>query len=437
METIKYPQSKDAMRSELDLFSSPLTDISCDACQYERIYSTSEVNEPYGKINFEFSGSGGNYIDLSSSYLYVKGKIVKSDGTALAADNRVGIANLFLHSLFADVQVKLNGKVVDDSGFTYPYMAYNKVLLGSGTGTKATELTQQLFYKDTKPGSIGSDNLGYTKRQNICKLSNSFELCGKIMLDIFDIKRYLPNGVDVQIIMTKASPDFFMWYTDPQAPAVAVRCKFFFEECIFVLRKISVNPSVVNKIESQLKKGSKCKYPLKRSLIRTYTIPQGSFQFQSDNLLGGRLPERLFVSFVDADAYTGAFDKNPYNYKHMNLETLTTLIEEKANYSNTLNVDFSAQKYLEGYKALFEFVREGQDGNDLTRDDFANNGFCIFASDVLCPTSLNAVLPQKTGQVKVFAKFRTALAGPTTVIIMSTFASLIEIDEKRNVNIVF
>jgi hypothetical protein len=368
--------------------------------------------------------------------VYIRGKIVKADGSATVAGDNVGLSNVFLHSLFSDVKVLFNGKVVDDAGFNYPYISYNKILLGNGEGTKNTELSSILYYKDSVPSSTGTDNLGYTKRKSICATSNTFEMSGKLMLDIFDQKRYLPNGVDIQIILTKASPEFYLWLpTEPSGTGIPF--KFYFEECVLVLKKLNINPSIVSKTEAQLKKGQTIKFPVRKTHIRTYTIPQGSFQFQSDNLMGGRLPERLYCCFVDADAYAGKLTKNPFQYKHLNLETLTTQIEEKQNYSNTLTVDFSTAKYLEGYTRLFNLVREGQDGNDLTRDDYAGDGFSVFACDILCPTTLNAMLPQKTGQVKVSAKFRSALPSATTVIIMCTYASMLEIDEKRNIKTLF
>jgi hypothetical protein len=419
------------------LFSAPMTDVSVQSCQFERLHSTLNANEPYGKIVFDYNGGGGSYIDLYSSYLYIRGKVVKADGTNLVLANNVGLTNVFLHSIFSDVKVLFNGKVVDDAGFNYPYISYNKILLGNGEGTKTTELTSQLYYKDDVPSSTGTNNKGYTKRKGIYKTSSVFELSGKLMLDIFDQKWYLPNGIDIQIVLTKASPEFFLWLPEDPAAGSGIPYKFQFEECAFVLKKLNINPSLVSKTEAQLKKGMKLKYPLKKTSIRTYNVAQGSFQFQSDHLTGGRLPERLYVCFVDSDAYVGKFSKNPFNYQHKDLETLTTFIEENINYTNSLTVDFTTHKYLEGYTRLFNLVHEGQDGNGLTRDDYASDGFSVFACDILCPTTLNAMLPQKPGQVKICAKFRSALTGPTTVIVMYTYASLLEVDDKRNVKIVF
>ena len=73
-----------------------------------------------GPIEFEISGSGEDYIDFANTVLYVKAKITANDGTNLVADAAVGPANLFLHSLFSQVDISLNGTLVTPSTNTYP-----------------------------------------------------------------------------------------------------------------------------------------------------------------------------------------------------------------------------------------------------------------------------------------------------------------------------
>ena len=64
--------------------------------------------------------------------LYVKAKITANDGTNLVADAAVGPANLFLHSLFSQVDISLNGTLVTHSTNTYPYRAMFETLLSYG-----------------------------------------------------------------------------------------------------------------------------------------------------------------------------------------------------------------------------------------------------------------------------------------------------------------
>ena len=73
--------------------------------------------------------------------LYVKAKITANDGTNLAADAAVGPANLFLHSLFSQVDISLSGTLVTPSTNTYPYRAMLETLLSYGEDSKKSLCT--------------------------------------------------------------------------------------------------------------------------------------------------------------------------------------------------------------------------------------------------------------------------------------------------------
>ena len=64
--------------------------------------------------------------------LYVKAKITWANGDNLANDSPIGPSNLFLHSLFSQVDVSLNGTLITASTNTYPYRAMMKTLLSYG-----------------------------------------------------------------------------------------------------------------------------------------------------------------------------------------------------------------------------------------------------------------------------------------------------------------
>jgi len=74
-------------------------------------------------IEFDVSGTGDDYIDFANTMLYVKAKVLQANGNNLAADTEVGPVNLFLHSLFSQVDISLNGNLITSSTNTYPYRA--------------------------------------------------------------------------------------------------------------------------------------------------------------------------------------------------------------------------------------------------------------------------------------------------------------------------
>ena len=61
-----------------------------------------------GSIEFNVLGSGEEYLHLARTQLYVKVNVTKPNGAALDPNAQVGPVNLFLHSLFSQVDVSLN-----------------------------------------------------------------------------------------------------------------------------------------------------------------------------------------------------------------------------------------------------------------------------------------------------------------------------------------
>lgn len=88
-------------------------------------------------------------MDLDQTQLCIGAKVTKKDGSALDDDDVVDPVHLFLHSLFGQVDVALNGREVSSATLTYPYRAMIETLLNYGPETKADKLTSALFYKDT------------------------------------------------------------------------------------------------------------------------------------------------------------------------------------------------------------------------------------------------------------------------------------------------
>ena len=69
--------------------------------------------------------------------------------TALADADDVRPVNLFLHSLFSEVDISLNDTQITSSNNTYPYRAYLETLFSYGPDAKASQLSSSMYYKDT------------------------------------------------------------------------------------------------------------------------------------------------------------------------------------------------------------------------------------------------------------------------------------------------
>ena len=93
-----HHESQECTKSELDLFTIPATQTSITKGQWIEYHPLSNITDT-GPIEFNVSGNGEEYLDLTKSQPFAKAKITIT-GTALDAETKVEPVNLFLHSLF-------------------------------------------------------------------------------------------------------------------------------------------------------------------------------------------------------------------------------------------------------------------------------------------------------------------------------------------------
>ena len=75
-----HNMSDECIKSELDLFSLPMTQTSIEKSTYIEIPPLSALTD-VGPIEFFVSASSEDYIDLNNTYLHLRIKITNLDGT--------------------------------------------------------------------------------------------------------------------------------------------------------------------------------------------------------------------------------------------------------------------------------------------------------------------------------------------------------------------
>lgn len=64
-------------------------------------------------------------------------------------------------------------------------------------------------------------------------------------------------------------------------------------------------------------------YNTRRVDVRIFTVNPQSNQFVLDNIVIGELPSFIVFGFIDTDALNGNRSKNPFNFKHNNIQNFT------------------------------------------------------------------------------------------------------------------
>ena len=464
-----HPFSKRCDKSEIDLFSVPPTQQSLERGRWIDYAPLSSVENPDSAITYLIAGTD-EYIDLSKTILTVRGEITKGDGTKLTGGNQTSVApvNNFLHSLFKQVDVYLNGKQVTPAMGTYAYRAYIETLLNYDVSAKKSQFTSALYYKDTAtqmdevgalPKTVndannnklrvpGTGNQGFAKRSAFVQNGKQFVLSGPIFADIFMSDRLLLNMLDLKMVLNRSSHKFcLMDKTSEKAPTINPQVKL--SEVILKIRKVKVDQAVSDGIERMLKQ-TPALYPIRRVECKILTVPSGLPTTRQDNIFSGIIPKTFVVGFVNVDAANGVYNKNPYNFAHFGVTSLsltangeeipfkqlTLAYPKKPNGEIDPAVDKDDQlDFDEAYNTLFSGTGKiySNAGLDIDRDEYPG-GFALYAFDLtpdMCKSSdyFNTV---QRGSLSLALTFREAANHPLAMVCYGDFENVIRIDAERN-----
>lgn len=459
----------------LELFKVPPTNVTLEDSKWMEYYPiSSTLNSDTAPIEFEIKGQGDEYLDLSQSYLQVVCKFTKADGTNLTGAGSTSTpVNNILHSLFSEIDVSLNGKVITPGTDTYPYKAYLEKLLSYAPDTLHTQMKAcTLWEKDTaghmdevkleplaQPGKDftvvdagggankitinavipppaypdDSKNVGLRKRHEKITDSKVIVLMDRIHLDLFQQEKCLPNGVDVRLRFNRTRPQFYMM-TD-----VGSSGKVVIQSMVLWVRKVKPAPTIVNLINQQLSTQT-AKYPLRRVEVKTFTIPTGTQSKITDHLFQGQMPKLIVLGFVENAAFNGDIGKNPFHFQNQQVKKLEISINGEMMETRPLEPNFNEDQYLRSYLSLYKGLGKlGQDwAPDITLEEYKSGYtlWCVdFTKDQEAQTDKFHLI--QTGNLRVEVQFAANLTTTLNGVVYAMFDNMLEINKQREVSIDF
>ena len=481
-----HPFSKRCDKSEVDLFSIPPTQQSLERGRWIDYAPISSVQNPDSAITFLIAGTD-EYIDLSKTILTVTGKVTLKDGTSKLAgggQSNVAPVNNFLHSLFRQVDVYLNGKQVTPAMSTYAYRSYIETLLNYDVSAKESQFASALYYKDTATkmeetgtlewssqivnyrtagtidftgGSTTSQNssvrvykppkgnAGFAKRHQFITNGNQFVLSGPIFSDIFMTDRLLLNMLDLKVVLNRSTDSFSLMEIGNTGDSI-IEPKVHFTNVVLKVRKVKVDQAVSDGVERILKQ-TPALYPIRRVECKILTIPEQLPNIRQDNIFSGIIPKPFVFGLVHVDAYNGTYGKNPYNFQHFGVTnvSLTANGQEIPFKQLTLKypkdengkVDPATDTELdfdEAYNTLFSGTGKiySNAGLDITREDYPG-GYALYAFDLtpdMCKSSdyFNTVQRGSLTLALTLKKADHAIG----MVCYRDFENVIRIDSERN-----
>ena len=228
-----------------------------------------------------------------------------------------------------------------------------ETLLNYDVSAKQSQFSSALYYKDTAgqmekagalassktlnyktpgadPNGAGTDasdklyvpesgNVGFAKRHQFIKNGNRFVLSGPIFADIFMTDRLLLNMMDLKVVLNRSSDAFSLMEI---GNSTAIEPKVQLSDVVLKVRKVKVDQSVSDGVERMLKQ-TPALYPIRRVECKILTIPANLPNVRQDNIFSGIIPNSFVVGLVHVDATTGEYGKNPYNFRHFGVTSVS------------------------------------------------------------------------------------------------------------------
>ena len=379
-----------------------------------------------------------DYIDLKRTRIYVKLKVMNGDA-ALEAGDIIGPINLFLPSLFNQVDVSMQNKPINSSGAHYPYLSMLSTLINYGTDAKYSQLSSQLWESDNAgdfddANAKNGRNARLVKRASLIKGSKTIDLEGPIMHELFQMDRYILNQVGISLKFYRSRAEFCLMSTTANGKNYNIKL----QEVLLRVCKCKINPAVILS-HAKMLETTTAKYPYKKSIIEMYNLAKGLLNISLENMFSGTRPDHLYVAFVSSQAVAGDFTKNPYNFQHFNITEIALYTDGNPVGNSPIKLNFNdvnGSSIVPAYVNLFDNASKWlfDGGNAISRQQFAEGGNVIFCFD-LEPTFEQGeyITLLKQGNVRIEVQFGTALPETVTAIVWGQYSTLFEINQSRDI----
>jgi hypothetical protein len=134
---------------EANLFDPSPTDSRYLITAFTEHFPKNSLTGNSSSIQFEMPElTANNAYMFHNTFLFLKAKLTKEDGTKATDHKLVAPINLVLYTMFNHVDVLLNNVAVSSHKHNYPYKVYLQTLLSYSNTTKSAELQAAGYYAD-------------------------------------------------------------------------------------------------------------------------------------------------------------------------------------------------------------------------------------------------------------------------------------------------
>ena len=439
----------------LNLFDVPPTDYSLAESRYVPINPFTTGIHP---IDFQIDPQD-DFINLAKSYFEVELQLKLDNAGNIANDTLVTICNNFIHSLFKQINVRLNGTLISPQTDNYHHKAFIDTVIhndrddgetilktggwfngltcrdASGTALTANQLNPA--HDDFK--ALSQDEQNWVKSIKPFNGGAKEVLRFKPYLEVFQLSKLLVPGVQIQIQMYLNSREIWSQKHGGGRHIRDITADDL--KITLFLNQNKVLPSVYRGLLNQFQKSSskKAVYPTTRSEIRTFNHPNDSVYFEANNIFHNQRPNRVIVALLDQTAFNGSETKYAFGYKTFNITSIKQLVQGEEYPYRVLELDHqSSSQDLRGYHQFLQATEclTKRKGNMVRAEGWGRNKGCtlfVFNNAPSESLSSSVLNPPQTGEVKIVIRFGANPGVNLTVLVYGEFENLLEIDGNRTV----
>ena len=398
--------------------------------------------------DFSMGDLGEQWLDLRTITLYVRGKMLKADGSAInTKEDVVGLVNNSLYSLFKTGKIIVGGNQLEMSDPHFGYNQYFKAVTHLEEDKPQSE--NQGFQLDYSiAGSVEKMNSGGRARAGRVatgSMAGGYEMQGRLLMDFFDAEPYLLPGTPLKVTLIKADPSFYLLADSP-----TTQYKFDIDEIYLSAVSVQTLSAIRKAVESNLE-GSmdlgiegempafkkqkvdamNAAYRFDSTAMRQMTVPKGQHYAFYSNMYQGILPRKIAIGFVSQEAVAGRQELNPYNFENLKVSKVTFLIN--GNVEHTISTDFDKNMCLDAYTQFLEFAGLQNSATPVRKASYRyGNAFFCYDGMKSCEEGrrCNDEL-LKSGTFGVNVEFKEPLLKSVTLMAFATRASTITLDRER------
>lgn len=443
----RFTESKECMRSELELFAMPNFQSQLKSWKYIDYFPISSLDKQ-GPIEFVIKSSKNVYLDLLNSLFLFEASIKNEDGSdiTITTDEAdagflkqfVAPTNAFHSTHFKSVEISLNGTLVSVTDNMYGYKSYIQKLLSYDYLTKDTILQLGMFYNDT--GNIsrmrkeeGKDQTTsceeLTMRYKKSSESKIFSCLGRIHSELFLQSKFLPGNNELRIKFHRADPAFSLIAASDTSYTVDIN------KAVLRMKQYEIPDHILNAHNIMLEKNISMKFPVTHVETKYFSKSSGRSDLSEMNICTGILPKKVVIGLVDSATFNGSIETNPFNFQHFSLSSIKLRVNGEPIPYEEISCDYTNNIYTDAYFSLYQTTRAEWDSplNMGISYDQYKAGYCLYGFDLGATNDESCLDLIKTGKISLNIKLAAATTAAVTIVCYLEFSKLIEISKDGKV----